>query len=64
VDLLLYDKLLINTPELIIPHPRMFERLFVIAPLDEIAPDILLSVFPQYQKENFINQNVQIWKGL
>ena len=64
VDLLLYDKISINTPELIIPHPRMLERLFVIVPLEEIAPDMLLSRFPHYREVNFINQDVKIWKKL
>jgi 2-amino-4-hydroxy-6-hydroxymethyldihydropteridine diphosphokinase len=40
IDILLYDDLKINTPELTIPHPRMREREFVMKPLTEIAPDI------------------------
>ncbi|MFZ2358749.1 MAG: GTP cyclohydrolase MptA [Anaerolineae bacterium] len=39
VDILLYDDLALDTPELAIPHPRMDERAFVLAPLAEIAPD-------------------------
>ena len=40
LDLLLYDGLTIRERGLEVPHPRMHERAFVLAPLAEIAPDI------------------------
>lgn len=42
LDLLLYDDTVMNTPELTLPHPRMHERGFVLLPLTEIAPDLML----------------------
>jgi 2-amino-4-hydroxy-6-hydroxymethyldihydropteridine diphosphokinase len=41
IDLLLYGEQTIDTPTLIVPHPRMAERPFVLAPLAEIAPDLI-----------------------
>lgn len=39
LDLLLYDDRIISTNELILPHPRLHERRFVLQPLCDIAPD-------------------------
>jgi 2-amino-4-hydroxy-6-hydroxymethyldihydropteridine diphosphokinase len=41
LDLLLYDDLVCETEYLTVPHPRMHERLFVLVPLSEIAPDVI-----------------------
>ena len=41
LDILLYDNLITSEEEIIIPHPRMHERLFVLKPLSDIAPYIM-----------------------
>ncbi len=41
LDLLYYDNLVINEPGLILPHPGISSRLFVLCPLLELAPDFL-----------------------
>jgi 2-amino-4-hydroxy-6-hydroxymethyldihydropteridine diphosphokinase len=43
LDLLLYDDQVMQTPELILPHPRLHERSFVLFPLAEIAPELQIS---------------------
>jgi 2-amino-4-hydroxy-6-hydroxymethyldihydropteridine diphosphokinase len=40
IDLLFYDDLTLNAPGLTLPHPRLAERRFVLAPLAEIAPTL------------------------
>ena len=41
IDILFYDNQVIETQDLVIPHPRLTERAFVLVPLSEIAPDIV-----------------------
>jgi 2-amino-4-hydroxy-6-hydroxymethyldihydropteridine diphosphokinase len=42
IDLLLYGELVLTTAELTVPHPRMSQRRFVLEPLRELAPNLLL----------------------
>lgn len=42
IDILLYGARVIDAPDLVVPHPRMAERAFVLAPLAEIAPEAAL----------------------
>src|SRR5947208_12368788 len=41
VDVLLVGDLKVNEPDLVVPHPRMWERGFVLAPLRDLAPELL-----------------------
>jgi len=47
IDILFYGDLLIQKQDLIIPHPLLHKRLFVLIPLNEIHPDL---VHPVYKK--------------
>ena len=42
IDILLYDNETIETPALTIPHPRMKERRFVLEPMAQIAPELII----------------------
>jgi 2-amino-4-hydroxy-6-hydroxymethyldihydropteridine diphosphokinase len=41
VDLLWIDGVRLDDPDLTVPHPRLFERPFVLAPLEDVAPDLV-----------------------
>jgi len=43
IDLIDYEDVTLTTPELTLPHPRLFERAFVLAPLAEIVPDRMIA---------------------
>jgi 2-amino-4-hydroxy-6-hydroxymethyldihydropteridine diphosphokinase len=44
IDILLYGSTIIDSEQLIIPHPGMLERAFVLVPLLELAPDLVSPV--------------------
>jgi len=42
IDLIAYDDIALDKPDLTLPHPRLFERAFVLVPLAEITPDRII----------------------
>jgi 2-amino-4-hydroxy-6-hydroxymethyldihydropteridine diphosphokinase len=57
IDIILFDDIVMDSPELIIPHPRMSERAFVLVPLADIAPEVVhptlsLAIHELLQKVN------------
>ena len=51
IDILFYGDQVVETPELVIPHPRLAERAFVLVPLAEIAPTLRHPVIGKSVKE-------------
>ena len=41
IDILFFGNMIINTPPLVVPHPRLHERAFVLVPFAEIEPDFI-----------------------
>ena len=53
IDILFYDQLIYENPDLIIPHPRISERKFVLEPFMDIDPDFFHPVLKKTIKELF-----------
>jgi 2-amino-4-hydroxy-6-hydroxymethyldihydropteridine diphosphokinase len=51
MDILFYDDLVIDKPSMVIPHPRLHERGFVLLPLMDIAPDLVHPIIKKSVRE-------------
>lgn len=58
IDILTYDDVVLNTPLLTLPHPRMHERGFVLLPMMDIAPDLVHPLIGKSVREMLISCNL------
>ncbi len=68
VDVLAYGDQVIVTPDLVVPHPHMAERAFVLVPLVEIAPEwehpVLKKSASQLLEEVSSREGVRLWRSI
>ena len=66
VDLLLYRGIAVNEADLVLPHPYMGERAFVLAPLLDIAPDLRIGGkkrqrdLCRYRPQSALNRSIEM----
>jgi 2-amino-4-hydroxy-6-hydroxymethyldihydropteridine diphosphokinase len=67
LDILLFNQENIETEKLIVPHPRLKERAFVLIPLKEVDPGLMevkQSSYPLLTKEGEESEGVRLWKQI
>jgi len=66
IDILFYDKVILNLPKLKIPHPELQNRMFTLAPLDELIPDFVHPILKKtvHQLKQEVNDGLLVKKQM
>lgn len=59
IDILFYDELILYSPSLVIPHPRLHERAFVLLPLMDLDPELIHPVNKKSIREMVADCNLE-----
>jgi len=64
IDILFYNKVILNLPKLKIPHPELQNRMFTLAPLDELIPDFVHPILKKtvHQLKQEVNDGLLVKK--
>lgn len=66
LDILFFDDIIIDSPPLVIPHPRLHQRAFVLVPLNDIAPNLFHPLLGKPVREMLLDVdriNVNVYEG-
>jgi len=66
IDILFYNQMVVTFPDLVVPHPRLPERAFVLVPMVELAPDFrhpVLGLTVEEMLERVSTAGVRRWNG-